>query len=507
VAALLKMLMESQSGSSLPGDGLTVPASAVVAAYGVGVVVTVVAALLPAVRASRIPPIAAMRDAATPDRPLTRLTLAGAVPAVAGVAAVGAALFGGAGIWVLLAGVLLAFVGVAMLMPAISRPAVSLLGRALSWSVPGRLGRHNSARNPRRTAITAAALMIGIALVTGVSVVASSLTASIEKLVTQDLGADLVISGVTGDNPATFDPAVVAEAARIPGVRRAVAVRADIAQIGGAPGPVASGDLPAMAEIFKLKIKSGSLRTLRAGETVVDDRLAADRRLRVGDTVEVTTPRAAPRRLTVVGVYERTQLLPGPVLSAADADAGFRSPRATTGYLTLAGGADAAAVQRQVAALLAGEPEVTVGSQADFAEQQTSQVDTVVLMLYVLLGLAIVIAVLGIVNTLALSIVERTRELGLLRAIGAGRGQVRQMVVVESVVISVFGALLGLAVGAGLGAAVVRALADQGIPELSVPWVSMSAFLGLAVVIGLLAAVVPSVRASRINVLRAIAYE
>ncbi len=201
------------------------------------------------------------------------------------------------------------------------------------------------------------------------------------------------------------------------------------------------------------------------------------------------------------------QLLPGPVLSVADAADGFRSQRATTGYIALADGADAAAVRRQAAALVADEPEVSVQDQSDFAAQQTSQVDTVVLMLYLLLGLAVIIAVLGIVNTLALSIVERTRELGLVRAIGMRRGQVRLMVVVESVVIAVFGALLGLAVGSGLGAAVVRALKDQGVPELSLPWASLGIFLGLAVLIGLLAAVIPAIRASRTNVLDAIAYE
>ena len=508
VAALLKMLMESQSGANLPIDGLTTPVSAVVAAYAVGIVVTVVAALLPAFRASRIPPIAAMRDAATPDKPLTALTAAGSVMAVAGVTTVGVALFGDAGLWALLAGVLLTFVGVAMLTPVIARPVVSLLGAVLSWSVPGKLGRHNSARNPRRTAITASALMIGAALVTGVSVVASSLTASIERLVTEDLGAELVISGPpsSGNAPASFDPAVIDAASKVPGVAEAVAVRTDAAQLGTDVTPVVAADLPALTTVFKLRATDGSLRALKSGEIAVDDEFAADHDLTVGSTVPLTIPRASQRDYTVVGVYEQTDLIPGPVLSVADA-AAFRSPRATGGYLTLADGADADAVAAQVGALLADEPEVSVQDRSDFAAQQTSQVDTVVLMLYILLGLAIVIAVLGIVNTLALSIVERTRELGLLRAIGARRGQVRLMVVVESVVIAVFGALLGMAVGSGLGAAAVRALKDQGIPELSLPWASMGVFLALAVAVGLLAAAIPAVRASRINILDAISYE
>ncbi len=286
VAALLKMLMESQSGANLPGDGLTVPPSAVIAAFVVGLVVTVIAALLPAVRASRTPPIAAMRDAATPDKPLTALTVAGSVPTAIGVAAVGLALFGDLGdamLMSLLGGVVLVFVGVAMLTPALSRPVISVLGRAFAWSVPGKLGRQNSARNPRRTAITAAALMVGIALVTGVSVVASSLTASIERMVTRDLAAELVISGPSaGGIPPTFDPAVIDRVSEVDGVASAVAVRTDAVQLDSGPIAVEAADLPAVARIFKLNRTAGDLRELRAGETAVDADFASDHGLTGG---------------------------------------------------------------------------------------------------------------------------------------------------------------------------------------------------------------------------------
>src|SRR6266545_1425265 len=224
VAALLRAVMQAARGVSLPNAGLTLPVAAIVASYLVGVLVTMVAALLPALRASRVPPVAAMRDAATPDKPLTALTIAGALPALAGVGAVGAALFGDLGDATppaLLGGVLLTFIGVAMLTPAISRPAVAVLGRAFAWSTPGRLGQRNSARNPRRTAITAAALMVGIALVTGVSVLASSLKASLGQLVRQDLAAELVISGdnVTNRSTPSYDPAVIDKAKQLEGER------------------------------------------------------------------------------------------------------------------------------------------------------------------------------------------------------------------------------------------------------------------------------------------------
>jgi putative ABC transport system permease protein len=512
VAVGLRAVMEAQSGVRFPDTGLTLPGSAVVASYLVGVLVTVVAALGPALRASRVAPMAALRDAATPDKPLTALTVTGTVPALLGVAAVGAALFGDLGdttLPALLGGVLLAFVGVAMLTPAIARPAVALLGRVLAWTTPGELGRRNSARNPRRTAITAAALMVGVALVTGVSVLASSLRASLQGVVRQSLAAELIVSGdETGRSAATYDPAVMDRVKQLPGVAQAVAVHADVTQLGADTIEVAAGDLAAMADIFRLRATAGELRRLHPGELVVDDDFATEHDLGVGSTLRLATQRGGPEPYTVVGVFQRSRLVPGPVLlSLEDATAGFRSPQANFGYIRLQRGADANAIAQRVEALLADNPEVGVRSQADFLAQLASQVNTAVVMLYVLLGLSILIAVLGIINTLALSILERTRELGLLRAVGMFRSQLTQMVAVESVVIATFGALLGVLVGSVLGSAVVRAVPDQFVSILSLPWGSMAVVLGLAVVVGLVAAILPAVRAARTDLLRAIDYE
>jgi putative ABC transport system permease protein len=513
VAVGLRAVMEAQSGLRFPDAALSLPAAAIVASYLVGVLVTVAAALLPALRASRVAPMAALRDAATPDRPLTALTVAGTIPTLLGVVAVSVALFGDLGdttLPALLGGVLLTFVGVAMLTPAIGRPAVAALGRVLGWSMPGDLGRRNAARNPRRTAVTAAALMVGIALVTGVGVLASSLEASLKGAVRQSLAAELIIAGddLGGPAAATYDPAVIDQATRLPGVAQAVAVHTDVAQLGSGPVDVAAGDLPTMADLLGLKATAGTLRTLQRGELVVDDEFAAEHDLGVGGTLPLATQRGGPKPYSVVAIFQRSRLVPGPVvLSPEDATAGFRTPLANFGYVHLDQGADADAVQRRVAALLADNPEVGVRSQADFLAQLASQVDTAVVMLYVLLGLSVLIAVLGIVNTLALSILERTRELGLLRAVGMSRFQVTQMVAVESVVIAVFGALLGVLVGSALGTAVVRAVPDQLVSVLSLPWGSTAVVLGLAVLVGLVAAILPAVRAARIDLLRAIAYE
>ena len=511
LGSLLRKLFERAGGSNLPSPGGGVPLTPIIAGYVVGMLVTAVAALLPALRASRIPPVAAMRDAATPDKPLTTLTIAGLVPSVAGVAAVGAALFADLGdyrLWTLIAGVLLVFIGVAMLTPAISRPVVSILGRALTWSIAGKLGRRNSARNPRRTAITAATLMIGIALVTGVSVIGASLKASLDQLTTQDLRAQLIISGdVTGSTVPTFDAAIIAKAKQIPGVHEAVAVYTDFGQVGTTGVPVTAGDLATMADLFSLQTTAGQLRTLQSGEIAVPDTYAKTYHYSVGSTAELATQRGGRQGFNVVGIFKRTTLLPGPVLSVEDGTADFTSPQPAQAYVSLDKGADAVSVQKQIDDLLKDNPDVSVRSQADYAQQQASQVNTVQAILYILLALAIVIAILGIVNTLALSILERTRELGLLRAVGLLRTQVAQMVTVESIVISVFGALLGLVVGSALGAAVVRALHDFGIPVLRFSWGTTAVFLVLAVVVGLIAAIIPAIRAARTDVLKAIAYE
>jgi putative ABC transport system permease protein len=510
LGALLQRLIESQGNSNLPGSGASLPLVAVVASYSVGLLVTLAAALVPAVRASRIAPVAAMRSVSAAERPLTVLSLAGALLAGVGSAAVGTALWrdlGDTRLAVLLGGVVAVFVGVAMLTPLVTRPVVGLLGRGLAWSVPGQLGRRNSARNPRRTAVTAAALMIGMALVTGVSVLAGSLKASIEDLVQQDLGADLVIAAASdGRSAPKFDPRVVDEAAQLPAVDQAVTVYTDVAQLDASAVPVMAGDVGALVDVFRLQGASGELRTLRAGEVVIDSAFAMERGLDVGDRLELATSRAGDRSYTVVGTHEPSELVSGPVLSVADARTRFTSSQAAFGYVTVESGADVPAVKASIAKLLASQPEVTVDDRSGFVAQQSAQVDTITVMLYALLGLALVIAVLGIVNTLALSILERTRELGLVRAVGMRRGQVAGMVAVESVVISVFGALLGLLVGSGLGAAVVGAL-DEDIPVLSIPWATLGVFVAIAAVAGVAAALLPAVRAARVDVLKAIAYE
>jgi putative ABC transport system permease protein len=524
VSTLLKSVMEAQSGAQLP-VGLIVPMPDLLLAFGLGVLVTLVAALVPGLRASRIPPVAAMRAAAAEQRSLTRITVAGAVPAVLGIGATIAAVVSDLGgfRWLALGGgIVLGLTGLALLTPAASRVLLPAVGRLLSWSMPGKLGRLNAARNPRRTAITVATLVVTLGLVGGVGVVAESLRADVSTVVSSDLSADLVISGdgvsaraggqgggpptaADGRIMPTFTPDVTERARDIPGVAVATDQFVDTVELpGGASSPANAADLDALESVLGLAPVAGRLDALAPGEVAVDTETLADQGLAVGDRIELATQRGGANEYRIVGSYEPNFLLRGPVLAPAEASERFVSALPAIGYIELTPDADAAAVKSAVTELVADNPEVTVADQTQLATDASSRFDIAEIMLYVLLGLSVVIGILGIINTMALSILERTRELGLLRAIGMRRSHMVHMVVAESLVMSVFGGLLGLTFGGLAGAAFVSV---AGLAELAVPWTSLAVFLGLAVVAGLVAALAPSARAARVNVLSAIAYE
>ncbi|HEY2670110.1 MAG TPA: FtsX-like permease family protein [Rugosimonospora sp.] len=511
VGALLAYVFASVGASGLHLAGIGVPASAVIASFAVGILITLVAATLPALRASRVAPIAALREAAATDRPLTRITVTGGVVTAVGAGVLAFGLTGNGGdatLWAILGGVLVSFVGVALLTPLISRPVVSALGRLFAWSVPGQLGRRNSARNPRRTAITAAALMVGLALITGVNVVLSSATASIHQVADTQVSVDLIISGGQNSPIApTFDRSVLDKVRSTPGVAQVAGFYGDQARIDGKDTSINALDTPAaLHDMFGLTADSGTIDALGAGQLILDRKQADSLGVHVGSRVPVQLTRGGVRTFTIAGIYANSDVYDGWVMSAADLS-GFRTAEPEQAMIKLAPGADATTVKTAVNDLLRDSPEVNVADRTEFVDQQTSQFNSILTMIQILLALAILIAVLGIINTLALSVLERTRELGLLRAIGLRRAQAMRMVTVEAVVISVFGALLGLAVGSGLGAAVVRALRDQGFTVMAFPWARMGLYLVLAAIVGVVAAILPAIRAARVNVLAAIAYE
>jgi putative ABC transport system permease protein len=508
----LAWLYATYLGGGVELARFAVPPASWIGGLSVGIAVTLVAALLPALRASRIPPVAAMQESAAANRPLTRITVAGLVVTAVGGVALWAGLTDRAGegnaLPVLLVGLLLALTGAALLAPMLARPVAAVLGGLFRWWAPGRLGGRNSARNPRRTAITAAALMVGIALVTGISVVLTSATTSLQQILDRQVHADLIIGGEqTGPLPPTFDRTVLDRAAQLPGVVSVVGVHADVALLDGEQTMVAAvSESTALRQMFGMTAKAGTLDRLDAGQLIVDEQTAQARHLGIGDTVTVQLTKGEARTFTVVGVYARTPGVSGWITGPTEA-ANFRTADPGRAFIQTAEGASVADIKARVADLLADSPEVTVSDRSGYVRQQTRAFDTVLAMVQIMMALSIIIAVLGIVNTLALSVIERTREIGLLRAIGLRRAQTMSMVGVESVVISVFGALLGLALGLGLGAAVARGLRDQGITTIGVPWGQMVLYLGLGALIGLIASVLPAVRAARLNVLSAIGYE
>jgi putative ABC transport system permease protein len=511
VGALLAKVFSSMGGGGLEVASIGIPAAAWISAFAVGIGITVLAALIPAMRAARIPPVAAMREAETADKPLARITVAGGAVLAAGVAALTVGLTGNAGdktLWTILGGVLLAFVGTALLTPLVARPVAGLIGRLFSWSVPGKLGRLNSGRNPRRTAITAAALMVGIALITGINTVLTSAKQSITQVAEEQAHIDLIISGEFGPGgPATFDPGVLDRSSSLDGVQAVSGLYQDGAIVNGERTAVgAFSNMGVVAGMFSLSTSAGTIAAIEDGQVVVNATTASKKGLTVGSPVTVQLARSEPLHLTVSGIYADSDLLSG-FLVPLSAASSFTVTQPTTGFIQVAPGASVDTVRSEVDTLLKDSPEVTVGNRGEFIAQQTSDADQVLVMVQILLALAILIAVLGVINTLALSVLERTRELGLLRAVGLSRAQTMRMVTVEAMVISIFGALLGLAVGAGLGTAVVRALSDEGITNLALPWTQMVTYLILAGIVGVVAAVLPAIRAARVNVLQAIAYE
>ena len=503
-------------GAGLQVASVAVPSSAVVTSYVIGILVTLVAALVPALRAARVAPVEALRETAAVDRPLTKLSIIGGLLLAAGGGLLGWGLSGkahGNTLAVIMFGVLLSFIAVALLTPLLSRPVVAVLGRPFSWSVPGKLGRHNSARNPRRTAITAAAMMIGVALVTAISTLATSASASISKVLDNQVQADLVIAGQQDSPiPPQIDPAGLGQIRRLSQVDSVAGATYDAAKIDGKDEFIfAYDDVAVAARILNYRTVAGNTKaTLSRGQFIAGSTNAKNHHWNIGDSPTFQLTKGDARQLQLVGTYDDSNSLGGSgaiVISWQNAIDGFRSPAAVQAFVKLKPGADPVATKKQVESILADSPEVTVQTRDEFVGTTAQLFDNVLIIVQVLLGVAMLIAVLGIVNTLVLSVLERTRELGLLRAIGLRRGQTMRMVTTESVVISLFGALLGIAVGAGLGSAVVWALKDKGITVLVLPWSQIVAYVVAGAVVGVIAAVLPSIRAARLNVLQAIAYE
>jgi len=507
IATGLRALFE-RFGLTLDGSLVFSPRT-VAWSYVVGVLVTLLAAYLPARKAARTPPVAAMRDDhVAVEKSLRRRTVVGVVLAVLGVAGLvvgqtsddGSQAASAVGL-----GAVALVLGAIALSPVLARPFVRVVGGVLPriWGTTGHLARENALRNPRRTAATASALMIGLALVSAFSIIGASTNASIDRLVGSALSADYVVSTAVG---APFTPQVADGIREIEGVTAVTQQRFGSARFDGQESFFAAVDPATLDGTLVLDYVSGSTEGLADDGLLVDEPTAESRGLAVGDVVPAVLPTGDTVDLTVGGVYEANGAVGPYVLSLETHAATGGTALDRYVYVDVDGDADAAAVRERIEASVASYPVVALKDQAEFAEEQRGQVGQLLLLINALLVLSVLIAVLGIVNTLALSVIERTREIGLLRAVGMDRSQLRRMVRLESVVISVFGAVLGLVLGSAFGISLTRALAGQGIEVLVVPGWRLALFLVIAALVGVLAAVWPARRAARLQVLEAIAH-
>jgi putative ABC transport system permease protein len=495
-------------GLDLSGQPLVFRPQTVVISYVVGVAVTAVAAYLPARRAARIAPVTAMRDEiAMSESSLRRRLLAGLVMLAGGVTLMITGLFADVpqpGYWVG-GGILAALLGAAAASPVISRPFLSVASAVYQrvFGAIGRLAGQNSVRNPRRTAATASALMIGLALVSTMAIVGASSKASIDKTVADNFQGDLVVSNAVGER---FSPAVGDRIARVDGVASVTRIRSVRTTVEGDDTGLMAVDPAHLTTSVRVSMVDGSAGDLRRGRVLVSENRAAKDHLEVGDRVTMTMP-VGVRSYEVAGIIaDNNPVLYYPFTTTLDTltAAGYQ-PADNLLLVNDRAGADSASVKNAVEKATADLPTVTVKDQEGFAAEQRGQFNQLLFLIYALLGLALLIAVLGIVNTLALSVIERTREVGLLRAIGLSRSQLRRMVRLEAVVIAVLGALLGVAMGVVFGIALMASLRDEGLEVTVVPVVQLGAVVLGAAAVGVLAAVFPARRAARLDVLRAIA--
>jgi putative ABC transport system permease protein len=510
VATGLKALLAA-GGFDLPETGLVLETRTWIVALIVGIGVTMLASVLPGRRAATVQPVEGMREGVITSASQSRrrlvlggvLTVLGATAMVLGLFVVDdtAILFSLLGV-----GAIAVFVGVASLSPLLAVPVVAVLGWPFQrWSRgPGRLARDNGMRNPTRTARTAAALMIGVALVAMVLVVGTSIKNSVSKAVEGSVRADYAISsdGFTG-----FSESVAQKVAALPSIAAASGVRQNRFKFEGKSEDLTGFAAPEGQQLFDIGMRSGSWNTGADGIFIHDD-VAKDHNLKVGDPVTVEFASGGPQRFKVAGIYSDATFA-GNYWIPLTTFARFypTTDTDTIAFARVAEGVNASKARADIEKVLAAYPQLKLENRSEFRKSQEDQLNQILVSVNGLLLLAVVIALLGIANTLALSVLERTREIGLLRAVGMSRRQTRRMVRYESVLIAVFGAVLGLVIGVLFGLGAAHAMPASVVTVVSVPFPSLIQIVIIAAIAGVLAGVLPARRAAKMDVLRAITTE
>jgi len=503
----------------LPSSGTVLETRTIVVSLLVGTIVTVVAGLAPARRATRVSPLAAMRPVSeTSTRRARRRTLVAVFVTVLGLALISVGLFGGANgagavLGLMGLGAITLFVGISLLSSRLVPPIATAIGWPIERlrGLTGRLARENAARNPGRTAITAAALMIGLALVTFVTVLAAGLRNSIDDTLDRSFAGDLVLQNKDGFSPI---PAGAAGAVQhIQGVQQVSSLRASAARVAGVSGTssVTGIDPRSFTKVWDPDVKKGPedvFSTLGPHDAVLVDSFAKDNEIGIGDRLTLTTPLDRKIKVTVRGTVDnRGGVFNDVVVPASTVARDFGQNDDAAALIKTDPARDLGAIQARVDRVLKDRfPVVESQNKKQFKDSIASQVNQLLALIYALLSLSIIVSLFGIVNTLVLSIHERTREIGMMRAIGTSRRQIRRIIRYESVITAMLGAALGVAIGLLLGWMTTTALSDQGL-TFEVPVANIAVFLVLAIVAGVLAAIPPARRASRLNVLESLAYE
>ncbi len=493
----------STLGLTLPSIDIIIAPRTIIAALIVGVGVTLLASLTPARRAAGVPPIAAMRSGFRfGSGEGTRRTIIAIVLSVLGVAAMAYGLFGGSDNTALLLialglGAVLLFVAVSMYAPLFSSPSASFLGAPLEH-LPGRrftghMARENAARNNKRTASTAAGLMIGLALIAMASVVAESLKVSFRSELGSTMIADYVI---TAEGDVGFSDQIAGQVVALPEFDTVSAVRWGNLRVDGSEKGAAGTDLTVLTDLLDVRVVAGDpVASAQPGYIVISQDAADDQAVIVGDSIDVEFAASGVETLTVGAIYENEFLIGNYVIDLSAWDEYFDSENDNVVSARVAEGVDPAAADAALEPLESAFPQLQFETKSEWSDRLEGFLDSFLIIINVFLGLAIVIALLGITNTMALSVLERTREIGLMRAIGMTRRQTRGMIRLEAAIVSLFGALLGVVVGLLFGWVAVIAIPDSVINQLAIPTTMLVIYA------------FPARRAARLNVLDAIAHE